>query len=162
MMAKTIKNIKNIGSLGLLIAALFTFSGCIKTVQNVGYTFDEKEVESLEAGTTRKVSVEKRMGSPSAKSTYGDETWYYISTEYESIAFLKPKVKNQSVLAISFDNDETIKEIKRFSKDDIQNIKLSGDYTRTEGHDVGMLGQLLGNVGRFNTDRRDMSQPRGR
>ena len=80
--------------------------------------------------------------------------------KHESVAFLKPKIKSQKVLEVKFNDNQTIKEIKEYTEADAKEIKVSSDETKTEGHDVGILGQLLGNVGRFNNDKRDVAKPR--
>lgn len=145
----------NITKIVLLLAVVNTTSGCIKTLQNVGYSPEIDKINSLVAGTTRKAIVKRELGSPSAISTYGKETWYYISTEKESIAFFEPKIKSQTVVAIEFNDDQTIANIKKYNEKDARNIKIAKETTKTEGHEQGVLGQMLGNVGRFNTDRRD-------
>jgi outer membrane protein assembly factor BamE (lipoprotein component of BamABCDE complex) len=146
--------------LATIIAISISLGGCIKTTRLAGYTYENKKTEGLIAGDTRKAVVKRELGSPSAVSNYGDETWYYISTEYESIAFFKPKIKSQNILAIKFNSDESIKEIQKYTENDAQSIKLSKEVTKTEGNDVGVVGQLLGNVGRFNTDSKDVTKPK--
>lgn len=137
----------------LLVAAVLLFlPSCVKTVENIGYTFDKDAVAGLKAGETRKAQVLNSLGSPSAKSTFGAETWYYISSEHESIAFLRPKIKSQRVVAIVFDEAQLVSDIREYDVKDARAIALSADVTETEGHDLGMMEQLLGNVGRFNSD----------
>lgn len=151
---------KNIGFWVVSLLAITLLGGCVKTVKMVGYSFEDKKIEQLERGKTRKAVVKRELGSPSVISTYGGETWYYISTEYEGVAFLKPKIKSQKVLEIKFGNGEAIKEIKQYSEVDAREIEISSDTTKTEGHDVGVLGQLLGNVGKYNNNKRDVAKPR--
>jgi outer membrane protein assembly factor BamE (lipoprotein component of BamABCDE complex) len=139
----------------LFLATLSLTSACVKTLQNVGYSPEINKINSLVAGQTRKAIVKRELGSPSAISTYGIETWYYISTEKESVAFFEPKIKSQTVVAIQFNDDQTIANIKKYDEKDARNIKIDKQVTKTEGHEQGVLGQFLGNVGRFNTDRRD-------
>jgi outer membrane protein assembly factor BamE (lipoprotein component of BamABCDE complex) len=155
-MTKIIKT----AQIALLIVISASLSGCIKTVKNVGYNPEIDKINKLEVGSTRKAIVKRELGSPSAVSTYGKETWYYISTEKESVAFFTPKIKSQKVVAIIFDDNQTIAEIKKYDESDANDIKISKDETKTEGHDQGVLGQILGNVGRFNTDRRDAATGR--
>ena len=149
------KKIIKIAQIALFLVISASLGGCIKTVKNVGFSPEIDKVNKLVVGKTRKAIVKRELGSPSAMSTYGKETWYYISTEKESVAFLKPKIKSQKVVAIEFDDNETISKIDKYDENDVNKIKISNDETKTEGHEQGILGQMLGNVGRFNTDRRD-------
>lgn len=145
----------NLTKIALFLVTLSLLSACVKTVQNVGYSPEINKINNLVAGETRKAIVKRELGSPSAISTYGKETWYYISSEKESIAFFKPEVKSQTVVAIEFNDDQTIANIKKYSEKDARDIKIDKQVTKTEGHEQGILGQFLGNVGRFNTDGRD-------
>jgi outer membrane protein assembly factor BamE (lipoprotein component of BamABCDE complex) len=143
----------------LLIILPIICTSCIKKTQLVGHSVDKKIVESFEKNKTRKAFVQRKLGSPSAKSDFGGETWYYISAEYEQIAFLEKETKEQTVLEILFNEDQTIKDMKFYGKDDAKKISISKDKTKTGGHSGGVLQQLLGNVGRFNSDTQDYSKP---
>jgi outer membrane protein assembly factor BamE (lipoprotein component of BamABCDE complex) len=156
----SMKKILYISKIVSLLAVLATISGCIKTVKMLGYTPESDKFDQLVPGKTRKAVVKRELGSPSSISTYGKDTWYYISTEQESVAFLSPKIKSQKVVAIEFNEDQTIRLISKYDEADARDVKLSNDTTKTEGHDAGALGQLLGNVGRYNSDRRDVASPR--
>lgn len=133
------------------LAVLALLSGCIRDVQAVGYTLDDKALKEIIPGESTKEQVQAVLGSPSSISEFGQLTWYYISSEYERKAFLKPKLVSQSIVAVTFD-EETVADVKRYSKDDAKAISMVKDTTPTEGHDMGIINQLLGNVGRFNTD----------
>jgi outer membrane protein assembly factor BamE (lipoprotein component of BamABCDE complex) len=131
---------------------LLAIPACIKNTELVGYTFKSEKIDQIKVGSTSQDYVKNTLGSPSIVSVYGDSTWYYISTEYETIAFLKPKVKNQQVVAIKFDSDNTVSDIKQYSAKDAKDIKLISDTTRTGDSDISLIEQLLGNVGRFNSE----------
>lgn len=150
---------KQIAISALFCVVLFSTSACVKTVRQVGYNFENAKTDSFKVGKTRKALVKRELGSPSIISTYGDDTWYYIATEYESVAFFKPKIKQQRVLQVKFNKDQTIKSIKEFDELDARDVSFSAEKTKTEGHDIGILGQLLGNVGRFNSSGKDAAKP---
>jgi outer membrane protein assembly factor BamE (lipoprotein component of BamABCDE complex) len=142
----------NISKVSLVFSLFFVVS-CLKTVQPVGYTFDDKMVEKIISGESRKAVVEQFLGSPSATSTFGSEIWYYISRQYQKKAFFKPKLISQKIIAIEF-NDEVVSSIKQYTEEDAKNIAFVKDATPAEGHDVTLAGQLLGNIGRFNSKGR--------
>ena len=136
----------------LVFFSLMTAS-CFKTVQPVGYTFDETLLDKIIPGESRRSVVEQFLGSPSSKSDFGTETWYYISRNYSVQAFLKPKLVKQRIVAIEFDH-EVVSAIHKYNTEDAKNIRFATEVTPAEGHDVGIAGQLLGNVGRFNSKGR--------
>ena len=139
--------------LNILLLILFhsLLVGCVKTVTYTGYTFDDDALATLKEGETRKSVVLKRLGSPSAKSSFGEETWYYIALEQENVAFLKKKLRSQKILAITFD-DQVARSIRYYNAKDARQVTLSAEAVVTDGHDLGVLEQLLGNIGRFNSD----------
>jgi outer membrane protein assembly factor BamE (lipoprotein component of BamABCDE complex) len=148
------KNGKVLSFIKLFIMAglVLTTAACVKNTDLVGYTFKSENLEQVKVGKANQNVVRMILGSPSVTSTYGDNIWYYISTEYETIAFLKPKIKHQKIVAISFDKNLKVSEIKEYSGKDAQDIGLISDITKAEGRDTGIAGELLGNVGRFNSD----------
>lgn len=134
-----------------LIAMLPLQTACIKNKENIGYTFDENTVERIRIGQSRTDYVRNVLGSPSAQSSYGTPVWYYISTEQEHIAFLNPSIKEQKILAITFNDKDIVSDMTYYSSENAKDISFSRDSVPTEGHDMNMLQQLLGNIGRFNS-----------
>jgi outer membrane protein assembly factor BamE (lipoprotein component of BamABCDE complex) len=144
-----------------VLAFMLLTAGCVKSTKLVGYTNEGAKFNEIQVGKATKSTITNDFGSPSSVSTYGDEIWYYISTEQENVAFFTPKIKSQNVVAIAFSGD-TVKSVNQYNKNDAQKVKISSDYTKTDGQDAGVLGQLLGNVGRFNKDRRDPIKQRSK
>ena len=108
------------------------------------------EFERVIVGTSTNKDVLELLGSPSSYSTFGDETWYYISSRKESMAFLKPEVVDQGAVAIVFDKQGVVHAIHNFSTKDEKDVAISTDKTPTEGNRITLWQQLLGNLGRFN------------
>jgi outer membrane protein assembly factor BamE (lipoprotein component of BamABCDE complex) len=149
------KNLQKITKTTALMVSLSIICACVKTTETAGYAVEKAKFDQLVVGKTRKAVVERDLGSPSSVSNYGTETWYYISTENERIAFLHPKIKSQTVVAIQFNADQTIKNIEKYTEKDAVKVMLSTDTTPTEGHDMGAIGQMLSNIGRFNKDTKN-------
>lgn len=127
-------------------------TACIKNQKHVGYLFDLPALEKLRhREDVTKDEVLAALGSPSATSEFGDESWYYISNRYESKAFLLPKAIERRVIVFNFDETGHMKEMQELDAKDAQNIEFAKDFTPTEGHNLGLMEQLFGNIGRFNT-----------
>lgn len=137
----------------LLAFVIQTTTGCVKNIENTGYSFKAQQLASLKKGESLKTDVRRALGSPSATSDFGKEVWYYIGTQYESIIFLDPKIKEQTVIAVSFDETSHVDSVVKFTQDHARNVIISDEFTKTEGHDMSIIEQLLGNVGRFNTSK---------
>lgn len=136
-------------SSALLLALL---SACVATTHNRGYNSEKMQTNSsaIKPGVANINTVKNVLGSPSVTSSYGNKTWYYVSTKTESTAFLEPKIVDQNVIAIAFNDQNIVTDVKKYTREDMRLIELRKDVTRTEGNDLTVLQQLLGNVGRFN------------
>lgn len=135
-----------------LFLVLALSAACVKTPKQSGYVFDPRAIEALQESPSSltKAEVLSRLGSPSSTSEYGDETWYYISTKAERVAFLRPKILERRVVAVVFQADGSVKEVKEMDANDAKNVQFAKDFTPTEGHDLGVMEQLFGNIGKFN------------
>ena len=133
----------------LFLSGLVLFA-CSPKVSNGGYVKEADFKEQIIAGQTTKDQVREKFGSPSSQSSFGNETWYYITNRQETYAFLKPEVVQQDVVCIKFDNAGVVSGIQSFNKNDGQSFDIAKRTTPTEGHTLGFFEQILGNIGRFN------------
>lgn len=126
-------------------------TACSPKVQNRGYVRDIEIEKQIKAGRDTQEDVRSLLGSPSARSNFGRETWYYITSRKEAVAFFAPDVVEQDVTRIVFDETGMVSEVDLFDKESSQDIDISNRETPTEGHEFGFMEQLLGNIGRFNS-----------
>lgn len=147
----------------MLGMTLLAITACEPVVDQRGHVEDGSLKEKVFVGTTTKDEVKRDFGSPSSMSSFGDETWYYIRTRKESQAFFKPEIVEQKVTQIIFDDAGTVAEIKEYDLKDGKPITTVAQTTPTEGHSLGFLEQLIGNLGRFNKpmDRKGGLKPPG-
>ena len=89
------------------------------------------------------------LGSPSSIATFGEEVWYYISSQTQTIAFYEPEVLDQKVVAIAFDDAGKVKNVRTYGLEDAQAIEPVARTTPTGGREVTILEQLIGNLGKF-------------
>lgn len=147
------------GSMLVLIAGALSACENLKQVDNRGYMESKSVQEEITVGESRKSDVRRVLGSPSTVSAYPPETWYYISRQTETVAFLAPELTHQAVAQIEFDDDGYVRRIENIGKDKAQELEYVSRKTPTDGRTLGFFEQLLGNVGRFNTPR-DATQAR--
>ncbi len=142
-----------------LIFIILCCNNCIKTVHISGHLFKEDEMKALEQ-TKSKQDIENLLGTPTSVSDFGQETWYYITTKKETIAFLPDKILEQNIVSISFVQDK-VDTISRYSEKDANQPHLVSEYTVTKGNDISTAQQLFSNVGRFNDNKqKDPETPR--
>lgn len=132
----------------LLLAALLT--ACAPNVETRGHLKDADWKSQIVIGQSTRDQVLEVLGSPSSRSSFGPDTWYYISTQRENFGFMRPEITGEDVTRITFDTDGTVKSIDNYDKSTARDIAINDRETPTEGHSLTFIEQLLGNVGRFN------------
>ena len=129
-----------------------TLAGCAPLLVIQGYVPDEEILAGIEQGVDTKDAVVTKLGSPSTVATFDDDTWIYVNKRSEVFAFFEPTVLSQNVVAINFDPEGRVQEIRRFTLEDGRLFDLITRETPTQGRELGLLEQLFGNVGRFTAD----------
>ena len=130
-------------------AIAMSISGCSDRLQSHGNIPNQEIVKSIRIGTTNRVQVSEMLGTPSARATFDQESWYYVGTRTKKSAFLKEKVLDRKVLVIRFNKQGVVQRVQHLSKRDGREIKIVDRKTPTKGKELTILEQLLGNVGRF-------------
>jgi outer membrane protein assembly factor BamE (lipoprotein component of BamABCDE complex) len=129
---------------------LLVLAACSPKEQIHGYMKQGEIKERLVIGQTTKDEVQAVLGSPSSQSTFGEDSWYYIWSRRETVAFFAPETVEQNVVRIVFDASGVVNRVEAFDKTDGKPIDLAKRVTPTEGHSMGIMEQFLGNLGRFN------------
>ena len=145
----------------LIILILACLSACSPKVATGGYVRDGNFKDQLVIGQTSKDEVKEKFGSPSSQSSFGAETWYYITNRQETVGFLKPEIVQQDVTSVEFDAGGLVSKVESFNKADGEQFAIATQTTPTEGHTLGFFEQILGNIGRFNhpSDGSDTAAP---
>lgn len=134
----------------LLAFAALALASCSPKVDSRGYISESKIVEQVKVGETTRDEVFSKFGSPSSQSSFGDDTWYYVSGRKEAYGFMKSDLVAQDVVRIEFDAGGVVKTVNSYDKEQGQDVALVKRTTPTEGHTLGFIEQALGNIGRFN------------
>lgn len=129
-------------------SCLLALMGCNKTVDVHGYMPSENQIAQVEVDRTSKDDVVATLGTPSVVSTFDAQTWYYVTKRTKRTAFFDPNIIDQQVLAIHFDDANTVKQIVQYDVEDGKVIDPVDRETPTRGKELGILEQLLGNAGR--------------
>lgn len=131
--------------LALTATAMVTACSPIRSYH--GYQADDIQPNEVEAGKDTRTTVLASLGSPSTKSIFDDNTWFYVSTRYSSFAYFKPKITDREITAIKFGEDNVVDEIVQYDADDGEILQYSARKTATRGRQLGLLEQLFGNAG---------------
>lgn len=136
--------------LGLLSVMAASLSGCFfATIDSQGYVPDEGALERVKAGEQTRDDVAQLLGTPSSIVPFSDDTWVYISRKVSTLAFLDPKVLEQNVVVVQFDQGGVVQDVRRYTLEDGKAIDPVTRKTPSPGKELTFLDQLIGNIGRF-------------
>ncbi|TCZ57906.1 outer membrane protein assembly factor BamE [Roseicella aquatilis] len=136
----------------LALAVLLALPGCsffqAPTVQR-GNRVTEDQIKEITPGVQTKKDVQALLGSPTQTSTFGDDTWYYISSKTRQRPARALAVTDQETVVVNFDQKGVVQTVKRVGEDEQRPVAMVTRETPTPGNDRTLLQALFGNVGRF-------------
>jgi outer membrane protein assembly factor BamE (lipoprotein component of BamABCDE complex) len=138
-------------TLFLLALVAGTVAACQTDVNLHGNLPPQDEIAQIHPGKTTKTEVTQILGSPSSVGVFDPNHWYYISKRTKRIAFFDPKVLDQEVYIVEFNQDGIVKAVVHKGLKDAENISPAPGATPAPGRHLTFLEQLIGNMGRFNS-----------
>jgi outer membrane protein assembly factor BamE (lipoprotein component of BamABCDE complex) len=134
------------------VLAVLALAGCGPRVYSGGNKPLAEKLAQIKPGSQTRSQVRELLGTPSTRSLYGQEVWFYISSTQETTAFFEPDETERTIYAVSFDEQGLVQGLSQLNKDDGKEIVISGKKTPTAGHNMSVVEQMVGNIGRFNSD----------
>jgi outer membrane protein assembly factor BamE (lipoprotein component of BamABCDE complex) len=124
-----------------------------------GNRVDADRLGQITPGVQTRNDVEALLGSPTARGTFDDDNWYYISarTRVQPGRFLE--VEDQRVVAVSFNRQGVVTGIRELGDADGREVAMVRRETPVPGNDRTLLQALFGNIGRPGLDRGPQSNP---
>jgi outer membrane protein assembly factor BamE (lipoprotein component of BamABCDE complex) len=126
----------------LLLVAVFA-AGCTPVITQRGYLRDTANESALKEGKDTKTTVQARLGYPSTQATFGGDAWYYISSTEKRVAFFEPRVTSRTILAVYFNKDGKVDDLKHFGLRDGHVVDFEARETITRGREMTFLQQLF-------------------
>ncbi|MFZ3582638.1 outer membrane protein assembly factor BamE [Loktanella sp. DJP18] len=140
------------GLRGLFIGAgLVLAVACTPIVRNYGYIPTDADLSAITVGQDTRDTVTLAVGPPTTTGVLGDDAFFYVQSRFETVGPRAPVEVDRQVLAISFNGAGIVSNIERFTLQDGRVITLSRRVTDDNVRDNTFLRQLLGSVGRVNT-----------
>ncbi|WP_455474773.1 outer membrane protein assembly factor BamE [Bartonella sp. B30(2025)] len=142
--------IKRNSLIGLLIVSMATVSGCnlihssgSSQIYREGYILDKNALDSIPVGSSKE-QVILTLGTPSLKTKYDNDVFYYISqTRYRGMQFMKTKIVDRKVLAIYFDSNNQVAQVAHYGLQDGQVFDFITKTTPTAARDHSFLSQII-------------------
>jgi outer membrane protein assembly factor BamE (lipoprotein component of BamABCDE complex) len=127
----------------LLLVGVLAAAGCTPVISQRGYLADPANESALKENKDTKTTVQARLGYPSTQATFGGDAWYYISSTEKRVAFFEPRVISRSILAVYFDKDGKVSDLKHFGLKDGHVVDFETRETVTRGREMTFLQQLF-------------------
>ena len=140
---------RRIRSIAAGVLAGAAVAACSPTIDNRGYVPDPAALERVRPGGQTRGDVADILGTPSSVTPFSDDTWIYIQRKTSTVAFFEPKVLEQNVVVVDFDDAGLVRDVRRYKLEDGKLIDPVTRKTPAPGKELTFLEQLIGNVGRF-------------
>jgi len=128
---------------GTLLAAAAILIACAPVVDQRGYLPDPQIEAAIKKGSDTKTSIQDRLGNASITASFGGDAWYYISSTEKQVAFFTPTVLNREILAVYFDKDGKVTNMRHFGLRDGHDVSFETRETPARGRELTFLQQLL-------------------
>jgi outer membrane protein assembly factor BamE (lipoprotein component of BamABCDE complex) len=135
------------GATAIVGAAMLAGCGGLTLREHRGYVMDEELSTAVQVGTDNKESVERTLGRPTFTGQFSENDWYYVGRDTRAFAFRNPKVTDQTVLHIRFDQAGNVAAIERTDEKLVASINPMNDKTPSLGRKRGFFDELFGNIG---------------
>ncbi|MCB1721348.1 MAG: outer membrane protein assembly factor BamE [Rhodospirillales bacterium] len=133
----------------LLCSALALVNACTPMIAQRGNMVEDFQVQQIVALESTRSDVLNNLGSPTSKSTFNPNVWYYIGQKTEKRGILDPKVIEERIILVAFNEEGFVEAIQDIDRERM-NIPYVREKTPTHGNETTVMQQFLGNLGKFN------------
>jgi outer membrane protein assembly factor BamE (lipoprotein component of BamABCDE complex) len=128
-----------------LVAGL---SACAPTISQRGYFADPTRTQAISVGVDTKQTISDRLGTPTLRSSFNTDTWFYVSATQEQVIWYEPWTTKEDIIEVTFDDDDRVKDVKRYNEADMHRVDPVRAVTPTRGRELSFWEQMFGNIGR--------------
>jgi len=134
-------------SVAVMIGLGLALSACAGIRDHKGFILDPTLAEGIQVGVDNKDSVTRSLGRPTFTGQFDPNEWYYVSRDTTQLAFRDPRITDQTILRVQFDQAGNVIAVNRTGKELIASVDPSGDKTPTLGRQRSFFDELFGNIG---------------
>jgi outer membrane protein assembly factor BamE (lipoprotein component of BamABCDE complex) len=131
----------------VIVGLGLALSACAGLRDHKGFVIDQTLADAIQVGVDNKDSVAKTLGRPTFTGQFDPNDWYYVSRDTAQFAFRDPKVQQQTILRVQFDQAGNVVAVNKTGKELIAQVDPSGDKTPTLGRQRSFFDELFGNIG---------------
>jgi outer membrane protein assembly factor BamE (lipoprotein component of BamABCDE complex) len=143
--------------------ALGAAAACAPVQTYSGFLPERNDVQIADPqpGVDTRSTVQQRFGTPSTTAVFDQTAWYYLSSVQEQVAFYTPETTERRVMVVRFSGD-TVSAVEKFGLERGRLVAYNDEVTPTRGRELGIIEQLLGNVGNTSPIRTEDERQGGR
>ena len=134
-------------ALGALVLMGTSLTACSGYRETRGYILDQQLAAAVQPGVDNKDSVQRTLGRPTFTGQFDPNEWYYVSRQTNTVAFRKPRVTDQTVLRVRFDQAGNVAAVDHTGRELVASIDPYGRETPTLGRRQSFFEELFGNIG---------------
>ena len=132
------------------VAGAILLAGCTGIREHRGYMLDKELAAGIQVGVDNKDSVAKTLGRPTFTGQFDANDWYYVARDTTRLAFRQPRVTDQTVLRVRFDQAGNVAAVDQTGEELVASINPMKGKTPTLGRDKSFFEELFGNIGTIN------------
>lgn len=118
---------------------------CAGQIDQHGHLLTDVDLQQIQPGMSQD-QVRLTLGTPDTTGTVDGDVFYYISSKRKTLPAGKPKVIDRKIVAVYFDQNQSVKDIGRYGLEDGRIINFVDRETPTYGKKLTALEQLFGNI----------------
>ncbi|MGC6534584.1 MAG: outer membrane protein assembly factor BamE [Parvibaculales bacterium] len=130
----------------LLGAALLA---CAPVVDNRGYVFDDRLLETLQKDVTSMNAVRDTFGSPTTITSLNGDAFYYVHSRFVTESYRAPREVDRKVLALYFNSNKKLTDYAVYGLEDGIIVPIVSRTTQSQGKELTIVEQLFENLGRL-------------
>lgn len=111
--------------------------------QTKGYVMAPNALQQVPVGSSQE-QVLVVLGTPSTTATLKGEVYYYISQKtHRPVAFMNPKVTDQTVVAVYFNQNRKVERVANYGMQDGRVIDFISNTTPTAGQERTFIEHMF-------------------
>lgn len=127
---------------------MIAVAGCSFQTKHRGFIFPD-DLSEIVAATKNTDALEEKLGSPSAKTIYGDPVWIYYGADENYHGPFPITYDNRRVLLV-WTRGKTILQTKVLTDADLPDVDIASGATPIPAEiRLNAFQELINNVGRF-------------
>jgi outer membrane protein assembly factor BamE (lipoprotein component of BamABCDE complex) len=107
------------------------------------------QLREITPGVQTKADVRAVLGSPTQTGMFGDDEWYYISSNTRARPAGQLAVSDQQTVVVEFDRGGVVRRVRALDRGETRDVQMVERETPVPGNERTLLQALFGNVGRF-------------